>query len=189
MDDLKHSEADVLLASSQFNNQKIYNIILFPKWIKIWIIISALIVFWDVMFVLLRPASLPEGSLAFIWIPYAKYIQIDISYADMQNNFVITQAIMSLFEICIGIISLYLAHIKKTILAILFAFSALLLTGTKTIFIFLQEFIGHFEHVNHNSISDLVFSYILPNSVWIIIPFIAVFCLGKSLTIYTPSNR
>jgi hypothetical protein len=48
-----------------------------PVWIKIWLLISSSIIFWDVMFILLRPASFAHGALAAIWIPYVKYIQID----------------------------------------------------------------------------------------------------------------
>lgn len=156
-------------------------ILTLPKWIIIWLIFSMLIVFWDVLFVLLRPASFPGGALQSFWLPYAQYIKIDTSYADMDDNFVIAQALMSLAEICIGFIALYFSYKGKNSAAILFAFSALLLTGTKTILIFLVEMVANFKHIQHNPMTDLFLFYILPNSLWIIIPFCAVFLLGQQL--------
>lgn len=151
------------------------------KWIVIWLIISMIIVFWDVMFVLLRPVSLPGGSLAWLWVPYATYIKIDTSYADLNNAFIVAQGIMSLIEIIIAIIALSLNYSGKFLPACLFAFSSMLLTGTKTVLIFVLEAVNKFSHVGHNTVMDLIFYYTLPNSIWIVIPFLAVNVLGRTL--------
>lgn len=139
-----------------------------------------MLIFWDVMFVLLRPSSFATGKLGVIWLPYTKYIMIDKSYADLDNPFVKAQAIMSLFEIMIGIIALYL-HFQKNNFSVLFAFSTFLLTGTKTLFIFLLEFISGFKNIGHNQLADLLCFYFLPNSLWIIFPLVAVFVLARIL--------
>lgn len=154
-----------------------------PRWIVIWLLISMLIVFWDVTFVLFRPASFAEGALGLIYIPYAKYIKIDTSYADMNNAFVVAQSIMSLFEIALGLIALYLNYRRVFLAACLFAFSSQLLTATKTILIFLLEIVGGMQHVGHNVISDLILYYFMPNSVWIVLPFAVVIVLGRLLII------
>jgi hypothetical protein len=151
-----------------------------PNWIIIWLIVSMFIVLWDSGFLFARPASFPGGRLSWLWIPYAKYITIDTSYIDLHNNFLIAQQIMNLVEILISMAALYFNG-KKNQVAILFAFSSLLLTGTKTILIFLLEVVSGLQHVGHNSLQDLILFYILPNSLWIIFPFIGVFILGRFL--------
>lgn len=161
--------------------KKNYQFHAIPKWIMIWLAISTIIISWEMLFILLRPASFANGSLAAIWIPYAQYVKIDTSYADLQNDFVNALPFMDLFEIAIGIAALTFNYLRKTPAAMVFAFSSFLLTGTKTIFVFVQEGVGGFKHVGHNSISDLVFLYFLPNSIWIVIPFLAVFILGRDL--------
>jgi hypothetical protein len=152
-----------------------------PRWIVIWLIFSIVVVTWDTGFLFTRPASFPGGSLAWIWIPYAKYMTIDTSYADLDNHFLIAQQIMNLVEIAIGLMALYLNQINKKNAALLCAFSSLLLTGSKTFLIFLLEAISGLEHVGHNSLHDLIVLYLVPNSLWLIIPCAGVFFLGRSL--------
>lgn len=152
-----------------------------PKWIVIWLSISIIIITWEMLFIVMRPDSFADGSLAAIWMPYAKYVKIDTSYADLQNDFVNALPLMDLIEITIGLTALFLNY-KRNNAAIVFAFSSLLLTGTKTIFVFVQEAIGGFKHVGHNAISEIILFYVLPNSIWIFFPFLAVFMLGRYLT-------
>ena len=149
----------------------VYNSI--PKWIMIWLILSMLIVSWDVLFVLLRPVSFTVA----LWQPYAKYILIDKSYADLNNSFVVTQAIMSLVEIMIGLIGIFYYLTKRGKVASLLIFSSQLLTLAKTILIFFLEIIGGFPYTGHNHLNDLILYYYLPNSVWIILPLIVIMLL------------
>ncbi|MBV8801429.1 MAG: hypothetical protein JO131_00415, partial [Gammaproteobacteria bacterium] len=128
--------SNVLLSNNVASYSKQW---MLPKWTIIWLIISLVIISWDVMFVLLRPASFAHGSLGYLWIPYIKYVQIDTSYADLNNPFVTAQALMSLMENAIGIMGLYYYFFKKIKTACLLIFSSQLLTCTKTILIFLLE--------------------------------------------------
>ncbi|MBA3661057.1 MAG: hypothetical protein H0W64_04995 [Gammaproteobacteria bacterium] len=163
------------------NTQKQQRSLQLPSWIVVWLILSMMIILWDSGFLFSRPASLPGGSLAWVWLPYAKYITIDPSYTDLHNDFLVAQQIMSLLEIAIGIIALYYNYRCKGNRAILFAFSALLLTGTKTILVFLLEAVSGFKNIGHNSGYDLLLFYIMPNSLWLIFPFAGVFILGRYL--------
>jgi hypothetical protein len=163
------------------NTQTKENLFRLPTWIVIWLIISIMIILWDSGFLFTRPDSFPGGRLAWIWVPYAKYITIDTGYADLHNDFLVAQQIMSLIEVFIGIIALYLNYNQKYNLAILLAFSTLLLTGAKTILVFVIETVSGFKHVGHNSIHDLILLYILPNSLWLIFPFAGVIVLGRYL--------
>ena len=161
-----------------------------PGWILLILILSMLITFWDALFVLMRPESLPGGKLAFIWLPYAKYITIDTAYGDINNHFVVAQALMTLFEIVIGVFAVGFYLASKHRLATLLAFSSFLLTGTKTVLIFVLEAVSHFVHVAHNSWHDLIFLYVIPNGIWIVIPYLCVLRLGYLLICATMSpNR
>ncbi len=149
-----------------------------PKWIIIWLTLSMLINSWDVMYILLRPESFSGGKYAAIFMPYAQYIKIDPSYANLNNQFIKSLALMDIFQIAIGFLALCFNGFRKITFAILLAFSALLLTGTETVLVFALEAFDHFKHVEHNSASVILFQYILPNSLWIIFPFLGVFVLG-----------
>ncbi len=150
-----------------------------PTWIVIWLCIGMTINFWDAWYILLRPASFAGGSLGAIWLPYAKYVQIDTSYLDLNNEFIKTIAIANFFEISLGLTALYFNYRRNISLAVVLAFSSLLLTGMKTILVFALEALDGFTHVAHNPLVDLICYYILPNIPWIIFPFMAVFTLGR----------
>jgi len=153
-----------------------------PMWIVVWLCIGMSINFWDVWYILLRPDSFAGGSLGAIWLPYAKYVQIDTSYLDLHNEFIKSIAIANSFEISLGLTALYFNNKHNIALAVVLAFSSLLLTGMKTILVFALEALDGFTHVAHNPFSDLICYYILPNIPWIIFPFMAVFTLGRYIT-------
>lgn len=153
-----------------------------PTWISLWLLFSILITSWETGFILLRPESLSDqGNYLNIWLPYLRYVKIDTSYADLSNEFIKFMPCANIIEISIALLALYFNFLRKTAFAILFAFSSLLLTGTKTITVFMLEAYDRFSHVAHNPLFDLIFMYILPNSLWIIFPFMGVFILGYSL--------
>lgn len=152
-----------------------------PRWIVIWFAISLPIVLWDVSFVLLRPASMPGGSLSFLWAPYVKYITVDRSYGDVHDGFVWAQAIMSAAEVAMALVGLWFCYRKARALGTLLVFSVSLLTCAKTLLILLIEVVTRLEHVGHNPVSDLVLLYLLPNSVWVVMPALVSWATGRTL--------
>lgn len=160
-----------------------------PAWIVIWLMIGMFINFWDAWYILLRPASFADGSLSAIWLPYARYVKIDISYLDLNNEFIKSIALANFVEISLGLIALYCNCLRKFSLAIILAFSSLLLTGTKTVLVFALEALDGFKHIAHNPWSDLLFLYFLPNLPWIIFPFMAVFTLGRYMKTCLEQSR
>jgi hypothetical protein len=48
--------------------------------VVVWLLIAVPVVFWDAGYVLLRPLSMPGGSLHHFWSPYALYGTIDYNY-------------------------------------------------------------------------------------------------------------
>jgi hypothetical protein len=152
-----------------------------PRWIVIWFLISLPIVAWDVSFVLLRPLSMPGGSLDVLWIPYEKYLTVDLSYADLDSGFVRAQAIMSCLEVVMAVVALVLAHRRRLAPATLLVFCVSVLTCAKTLLIFLIELVTGFASVGHNAAGDLLLLYVLPNSVWIVMPLLVAWSTGRTL--------
>lgn len=142
-----------------------------PRWIRLWLMLSMVVVLWDASFVLLRPYSMPGGSLSALWPPYALYVQVDLSYANLEDGFPPAQSTIGLLEILVGIAALVASRRLKVGLAWLLAFTKTTLTGTKTLLFFLVEAWSGFAHTSHNDAMLLVFAYILPNIVWVVMPF------------------
>jgi hypothetical protein len=153
-----------------------------PAWVIVWLALSMPLIFWDIGFVLSRPHSMPGGSLAFLWAPYAKYVTVDLGYADVKNGFVIAQALMTCGEAAVTILGLVLSfRASRRQLAALLVFAGSLLTCTKTLLIFLIEVVTGGEHVGHNPLGDLVLLYVLPNSLWVVVPALASVVTGRQL--------
>jgi hypothetical protein len=148
-----------------------------PRWILIWFAISLPLVVWDVAFVLLRPASMPGGGLAFLWAPYAKYITIDRSYGDLGNGFVWAQAIMSCVEVAIAIGAL---AIRRRPVAVLLIFCVSVLTCAKTILILVIALVTRGADLG-GSTSDVILLYLLPNSAWVVMPMLVAWATGRAL--------
>jgi len=149
------------------------------RWIIIWLCIGYAIIAWDVLFVFMRPASFPGGSLAGVWLPYAEYIRVDLSYGDINNPFIWAQAIMSVIEISMVVAALYLNYRRRLPPAILLVFCASALTCAKTLLILLVEIVSGFENIGHNSLADMLFLYFVPNAVWILMPLLVVMSTGQ----------
>ncbi len=66
------------------------------KGVRLWLVLSALIVIFDASYVLLRPHSLKGGKYECFYGPYQKYIQYDTLYGDNQDRFVVIQSWLNL---------------------------------------------------------------------------------------------
>ena len=152
-----------------------------PRWIVVWLLISSALIGWDVAFVLLRPASMPGGALAFLWIPYETYITVDHSYGDLGNGFVWAQAMMSLLELAVLAVGLVLHARRRHAVATLLVFTVSVLTGAKTLLILLIEAVTGGAHVGHNPAADLVLLWLLPNGVWVVMPLVVAWITGRML--------
>lgn len=153
-----------------------------PRWIVIWLAVSTLVVLWDAAFVLLRPASFPGESLGYFWsFAYGKYLEVDHGYADLQNTFVSSLAIMSLLESILVAATLIYHRLKRNRLAHLFALVVTSLTGAKTTLFFIHELNSGGTSIGHNDIIPMTLFWSLPNGLWILIPFTIAIVTGRTL--------
>ncbi|KAJ5834910.1 hypothetical protein N7447_000936 [Penicillium robsamsonii] len=195
--------------------------------LTIWLVVSVPLVIWDTGYVLLRPHTMPGGSLhSPIWTPYALYGKVDYIYGwpafNARNGFTAAQTIMNVFE-TIGYISyLWIVyHYGSTVrraglqkiskgftwfltgdkvvagrigaIALLIAYTASVMTLSKTILYWLNEIFSGFENVGHNKPLTLFLCWILPNGLWLVFPSYNIYILGgeilNSLELATPRHK
>jgi len=159
-----------------------------PKWVVWWLGISTIIVVWDALFVLFRPASMPGEALGWIWdFAYIIYLAVDHSYADLTNHTVEAICLMSLFEACLVSITLIQYKRQHHNSAVVLATVVTSLTCAKTILFFLIEAFSGFAFIGHNEVLPLLAFYVIPNGLWIIVPgTIAVKC-GRQISQWQPA--
>ncbi|PGH30176.1 hypothetical protein GX50_07076 [[Emmonsia] crescens] len=183
--------------------------------VTLWLSISIPVVLWDASYVLLRPHSMPGGSLHYIWSPYALYGTIDYIYGwpawNNRNGFTSAQSLMNLVETACYLFYLFVLfqygttfdhqgdrkskptkkssflHPRKSIdgrlgaIALLVVFSGSVMTVSKTVLYALNEACSGFDNVGHNSFWTLIFLWIIPNGLWIVVPSYASYYFGKEI--------
>jgi hypothetical protein len=162
--------------------------------LQVWLLVSALVVLWDAAFVLLQPRTFPGGDLHWLFKAYDTYSLVDKAYSKEAylhgDAFPTAQAVINLMEIALQFYSLTLLHINKDKpKAVLVAFSAQLMTLAKTVLYFTLDAASNFKNSRHNPIIKLILLYILPNSLWIVFPGIAVMKLGSQLLAAARAHR
>ena len=150
-------------------------------WMLRWFGLSMLIVFWDISFLFCRPYSMPGGNMSAIWAPYAKYITVDLSYADLNNPFLKAQAMMSFVEIIMGLAVFRWTYLKKNVPAALLLMVVSMMTAAKTCLILVLECVSGFEGIGHATLWDIIAVYAIPNLVWVVIPLWVAISLGRQL--------
>lgn len=162
-----------------------------------WLAISLPLVTWDTGYVLGRPATMPGGwAHAPLYTPYKLYGEVDHIYGfkqwNLNNGFTAAQASLNVIETL-----MYLAYVgiwyratgvavkgssdrkriagRAAALAVLLAFSAALMTLSKTVLYWLNEAFSGFDNIGHNSPLDLLFLWIIPK--YAIAPPLSHLCL------------
>jgi len=168
-----------------------------PTWMKLWFIISSLIVMADVLFVLLRPHSMKGGAYANVpfWNFYPIYYSIDRLYADMENAFVRAQSYINIVEIIgnvIGLSFFFMGRHARGLMVLLLAAQA---TLAKTLLYFVHEHCFQPDAANHPTAHNFphdtwkyVVLYMLPNGMWIIFPLLIVRNLACQLLAAIPDR-
>ncbi|KAK7746124.1 hypothetical protein SLS62_009503 [Diatrype stigma] len=177
----------------------------------LWLAVSLPLVTWDSLYVLLRPWTMEGGHLHWpLWVPYKLYGEVDHVYGwkafRAGNGFTSAQGSLNVVET-----ALYLAYLgiyfasaigvgngkgrrqtgggqgKKVLtgrpaaVAVLLAFSAAVMTLSKTVLYWLNEYFSGFDNIGHNSWQDLVLLWIIPNGAWLVFPTYLIYVLGGEM--------
>ncbi|KAH9964869.1 hypothetical protein BC827DRAFT_1185639 [Russula dissimulans] len=156
-------------------------------WISAWFILTAPVVIWDAFYCLMRPRSMVGGDLHWIWEPYGIYQDIDWTYGVKalrdNNGFTNAQSVLNLVETAVNVFYVYLAHVAKYPSASVVGFASAVMTLSKTVLYWLQEYHCNYCNVGHNDWKALVIYFIIPNGLWLVIPALIMFKLGKDVTL------
>lgn len=154
-------------------------------WVTLWFVLTAPVIFWDVGYCFMRPRSMLGGDLHWIWKPYEIYQNVDFVYGikalEENSGFTNAQSFLNIVETLMNLAYVYLAHVSGWSPAPLIGFAAATMTLSKTVLYWLQEYYCGFCAIGHNTMSDLVVYWIIPNGLWIVIPSLIVLRLGKDL--------
>ncbi|RWA14520.1 hypothetical protein EKO27_g626 [Xylaria grammica] len=164
-----------------------------------WLAISLPLVVWDSGYVFMRPRSMPGGDLHWpLWVPYALYGEIDHVYGwkafNAGSGFTSGQGFLNVLETLLYIyyVAVYFQNAipvggakvvvgRKAAISVLVAFSAAVMTLSKTILYWLCEYYSGFDNIGHNSLLDLIFLWIIPNGAWLVGPTVMIYELGNEL--------
>ncbi|KAK6601265.1 hypothetical protein H4I96_06606 [Botrytis cinerea] len=179
----------------------------------IWLCISLPLVAWDAGYVMLRPLSMPGGSLHWpVWAPYELYGKVDYIYGwkafNDHNGFTMAQTFLNIIESLMYYYYLYILYAygksspaqgrgapknsgkvgeqrsvdgKMGALAVVVGYSAAVMTVSKTVLYWMNEYYSGFENIGHNSIRDLIFLWIIPNGAWIAVPSYIIYVTGSEI--------
>ncbi|PTB66268.1 hypothetical protein BBK36DRAFT_1097386, partial [Trichoderma citrinoviride] len=168
----------------------------------VWLAISLPLVVWDTGYVLLRPHSMPGGSLHYpLWAPYKLYGEVDHIYGwkafRAGNGFTSAQGLLNAVETL-----LYLWYVgawyfagkrsssaagykvvggRTGARATLVGFSAAVMTLSKTILYWANEYYSGFDNIGHNTLEDLILLWIIPNGAWLVGSAYMIWSIGGDL--------
>ncbi|ORX46068.1 hypothetical protein DM01DRAFT_1294125 [Hesseltinella vesiculosa] len=159
-----------------------------PGWIRVWFLVSSLVVYWDATYCLFRPHSMEGGSLNFLWSPYNLYATVDYVYGlpalHARDGWTSAQASLNLVESTVNLLYLYLASQPAQYnpgKVQLLGFSSVLLTLNKTILYLLNEVFSGMKHTGHNDLQTFIVLWVIPNGLWILVPSMIAIQFGRQL--------
>ncbi|KAK4163904.1 hypothetical protein QBC43DRAFT_318901 [Cladorrhinum sp. PSN259] len=163
----------------------------------LWLYISLPLVTWDFSYVFLRPHSMPGGVLhSPIWTPYALYGTVDHIYGlkayEANNGFTAAQSALNVIETVMYFYYLLMywnsgdgngvVKGREASKMVLVGYSAAIMTVSKTVLYWLNEYYSGFDNIGQNNLWRLVVLWIIPNGLWLVVPtFSMILPLGREI--------
>ncbi|KAL3588424.1 hypothetical protein FPOAC2_10579 [Fusarium poae] len=169
-----------------------------------WLALSLPLVAWDSGYVLGRPHTMPGGQYQWpLYMPYALYGQVDHIYGfkafEAKNGFTGAQSAMNVVEMILYFMYLWMIwrradkitnkkeKKRRTVsgrsgaLAVLVGFSAAVMTLSKTVLYWANEYFSEFGNISHNTPVDILTLWAIPNGMWLIFPTYMVYAFGRDI--------
>jgi len=156
-------------------------------WITLWFLLTTPVILWDVSYCFMRPRSMVGGDLHWIWEPYGLYQTIDYVYGlphfEGGHGFTNAQSFLNIIETALNLAYIYLAYKADWAPAPVIGFAGAVMTVSKTVLYGMQEVYcsGTGCTISHNDLKTLLVFWILPNGLWIVVPGLIVWRLGRDL--------
>ncbi|TQV94472.1 C6 transcription factor [Cordyceps javanica] len=165
-----------------------------------WLGVSLPLVIWDTVYVLGRPHTMEHGWLHWpLWAPYKLYGEVDHVYGwkafHAKSGFTSAQGALNAVETV-----MYLAYAwaffasavdaapgRRALTgrcgaqAVLIGFSAAVMTLSKTLLYWLNEYYSGFDNIGHNDLFSLIFLWIIPNGAWLVGSTWMIYSLGGDI--------
>jgi hypothetical protein len=137
-------------------------------------------------------------TLSYLQRTHYSYAEVDYIYGwkayNEHNGFTNAQSALNVFEVFLQLSFLWLRRVPgKQNKALMIGYTVSVMTLSKTVLYWLQEYysgflsrcgrilICRFADIGHNSIDRIIFLWIIPNGVWIVVPAILVKQFGVEL--------
>ncbi|KAG9987110.1 hypothetical protein KCU78_g20421, partial [Aureobasidium melanogenum] len=153
-----------------------------------WLAVSLPLVIWDTFYVFLRPHSMPGGKYQKpLWSAvnvvecagYIYYLYLVYAYGRTEDN---VQGTGAPDKERVGTPGQSRTVYGKTAAqAVVLLYGVALMTLSKTVLYWLNEAFSGFANIGHNSASDILFLWALPNGLWIILPIYLVYVSAKEI--------
>ncbi|RMD40157.1 hypothetical protein DV735_g4978, partial [Chaetothyriales sp. CBS 134920] len=149
---------------------------------------------------------MPGGALhSPIWAPYALYGEVDYVYGFVAWNkgvgFTAAQTSLNVAETVMYVFYLYILFSRGkgtgwfgrlwsrsssiqgqgVAFAVLVAHAAAVMTLSKTVLYWLNEYFSNFENIGHNSACNIFWLWVLPNGAWLALPIWMIYVFGTEI--------
>ncbi|KAH3839005.1 uncharacterized protein LOC127879452 isoform X2 [Dreissena polymorpha] len=153
-----------------------------PMWMVIWFYATAIICTIDASFIVLRPHTLPGGSLHYLFFFYKYYIHTDQRYNDVSDSYVYTQSLMNYAEVLLNIVTLFY-HYRKSNLTKPLAFTVSVMTFWKTVLYIAMfyELAGGKDYRIGNTLLEEMLLVLIPNGIWLLLPGMCIVKLWRDM--------
>ena len=162
-----------------------------PRWVLVWLIITAVIQTYDACYELLGPVSHTGGPLSWLWAGHVWYGTYDMTYGGKASSaWGEAQSWMNLVEV-VGLIVVF-CNLRKPWVPIL---ALIIQTATfwKTVAYFTIEAASGLEKTRHSLESGDLLGFlavgVLPNVFWIVIPLLSMIALWRLIHRRTAAPR
>jgi uroporphyrin-III C-methyltransferase len=150
-----------------------------PRWVVVWLVISACIQTYDALYELLGPLSHAGGRLAGLWPGHVFYSRFDHRYAGF-DAFGSAQSWANLLEVVVIVWALVL---RRRFSGLVLALVVSTATFWKTVLYFLVEITSGLamtrQSLEQGDLVGFLSVAVLPNLVWIVVPLSVVVALGR----------
>ncbi|KIX06191.1 uncharacterized protein Z518_04165 [Rhinocladiella mackenziei CBS 650.93] len=65
--------------------------------------------------------------------------------------------------------------------AVVVLFSAAVMTLSKTVLYWLNEYFSNFVNIGHNTVANLIWLWVIPNGLWLVFPIYMIYVLGREI--------
>ncbi|WKX94498.1 hypothetical protein Q1695_011629 [Nippostrongylus brasiliensis] len=156
-----------------------------PFWVEVWLGVSAVICFMDVMFTMLRPYT-TQGFLSPFYAGWNLYASVDVRYADENDIVTCATGRVMLVEIALNLLALYLSG-RRSRHALLIAFTTTAFVFWKTawyLMLYIMPPPGNRSYFTADSTHwHILLIFWIPNGFWVVIPFIVMVTLWNKLAL------